>query len=73
MKLADRMDAALIHQMLGAMTVGMKGEVFAALALSDLGCEVENANSATRQKSCSPSEVNHHRLQRIIYRRKRFP
>jgi len=47
MKLADRMDAALIHQMLGAMTVGMKGEVFAALALSDLGCEVENANSAT--------------------------
>lgn len=44
MKLADRMDATLIRPMLGAMTVGMKGEVFASLVLSDLGCHVVNAN-----------------------------
>lgn len=47
MKLADRMDATLIRPMLGAMTVGMKGEVFASLVLSDLGCHVVNANEAT--------------------------
>jgi Holliday junction resolvase len=40
------MDASLIHQVMGAMTVGMKGEVFAALVLSDLGCQVVNANAA---------------------------
>lgn len=46
MKLADRMNATLIHHMLGAMTVGMKGEVFASLVLSDLECQVVNANAA---------------------------
>lgn len=47
MKLTDRMDATLIHTMLGAMTVGMKGEVFASLVLSDLDCQVVNANATT--------------------------
>lgn len=46
MKLADRMDAMLMSHMLGAMTVGMKGEVFAALVLFDLACQVVNANEA---------------------------
>jgi hypothetical protein len=44
MNLFDRMDETLVRQMLAAMTVGMKGELFAALVLTDLGCEVENAN-----------------------------
>jgi hypothetical protein len=45
MKLFDRMDQALVRQMLAAMTVGMKGELFASLVLNDLGCEVENSNT----------------------------
>jgi hypothetical protein len=45
MKLFDRMDKTLVRQMLTAMTVGMKGELFASLVLTDLGCEVVNANA----------------------------
>jgi len=40
MKLESRIDATLVKHILGAMTVGMKGEVFASLVLSDLGCAV---------------------------------
>jgi hypothetical protein len=46
MKLENRLDETLIRQILDAMSIGMKGELCATLTLSDLGCEVLNANVA---------------------------
>ena len=45
MRLKDRIDPALTQHILNSMTVGMKGELFASIILTDLKCAVENANS----------------------------
>jgi hypothetical protein len=45
LKLLNIVDPTLLSHVLNSMTVGMKGELFAAIVLTQLGCLVENVNA----------------------------